>query len=829
MTIMPKRKKSTTRSGRATGKVYRTNLVLPDIPEVSLTPEQERRAERAIDALPTSDPNYFRAFRIKIIRQLIHKQDTTESRLTTEEDQRKFNNWMVKIREDLYSQNVPEYAEYLHIVLKQTQEGITHILLLTKCPTSPKKDIPSQDIAMLSYGDNLYNTNTVKFLLKLAEELPNFGNDYGGILGLTGVINLNLNLYCPGAYKTYHGMCGICNSAVSRELEEGDTVTEPVVLSVGNVTNDVTLADPLPPLPPSPPPPPPLPSLPLTTTAAADDTAAVDNLPTDDSAYDSDGSDYSPSDDEEDPLDLYLDDDDDSFIVADSDSDSDSDDDYEPPDIDSSDDEFDFDSDSESEGTVTTNGTLPVNPCEECTDDEEEDQNNAIAEVICLLNEATIDLGGVLAVADLSGTTSKSAKKIWNKPKLKKRLKGVILIGGFGKGKGTYHPSQFCRGKPVVGKTYLESCTMRTKNAMKLSKSVKNFNNQFGKMKDETTHGRLFQKLADDRTFCYIQDPLPSSNITDDRRLFIKRRKRRRTRLSFSCSNEDCYGVTKTEGGKCQRCKWWDKQKQRKEDWEAWRLGELDKISSEGLVMIKRDTRNLEKGRKILARIREEWKSGKQLTEEEMDSIERWQDGSEEGHKIWAGIHEKLASGKQLSDEEKDSIERWKDGHTKGRKTAASIHEKWKSGKQLRDEEMDSIERLTAGSIAGGQAMKEKHDKEAGRTSDTPFLCIYCVKEGVATYAMMPVGEKRYEVGLQKGLPRIDGTGMAWCSECKSRTGKKKHHRQWTIVEKNEEEEVKKGVIPERIKRDLVMCEREGCISKPHPGKSLCKTHSGKR
>ena len=151
----------------------------------------------------------------------------------------------------------------------------------------------------------------------------------------------------------------------------------------------------------------------------------------------------------------------------------------------------------------------------------------------------------------------------------------------------------------------------------------------------------------------------------------------------------------------------------------------------------------------------------------------------------------------------------------------ASMYEKLNSGKQLTEEEMDSIERQKAGCINGAQASKEKTDKEAGRISNTPFLCLYCVKEGVASCKMMPMGE-RYEIGLQKGLPRIGhASGIARCKGCKNQ------HRAWTVVKKNEEEKVKKGVIPERIKRDLVMCEREGCVSMPHPGESLCKIHSG--
>ena len=404
-------------------------------------------------------------------------------------------------------------------------------------------------------------------------------------------------------------------------------------------------------------------------------------------------------------------------------------------------------------------------------------------------------------------------------------------------------------------------------------------------------------------TFCYIQDPLPQSNLTDDRRLFIKRR---RTRPSFSCSIKDCDGVAKTEGEKCRRCKWWDKQKQWKEDWKAWRLGELDEITPEGWVRIRRALRNLDKGRKTWANIREKlasgkkltedeqdsiqrwkdgcekgkgdktwggggkkiwggiveklksgkqltedeqdsiqrWKdgcekgtktwddileklkSGKQLTDEEKDSIQRWKEGSEDGKKTWTGIHEKLKSGEKLTDEQKDSIVRWKEGVEKGRGAWAGVHKKLKSGEKLTDEQKDSIKRQKAGANAGGHAYKEKKDKEAGRISNTPFICLYCKKEGVVTYKELPMGEK-HESGLQKGLPKIgNAEPRSCCPGCRSRTGRRKSHQHWTVVKKNEVEIVKKGGIPERIERDLIMCEREGCVSVPYR-KKLCYTHLG--
>lgn len=225
-----------------------------------------------------------------------------------------------------------------------------------------------------------------------------------------------------------------------------------------------------------------------------------------------------------------------------------------------------------------------------------------------------------------------------------------------------------------------------------------------------------------------------------------------------------------------------------KDDWAAYRRGALYKISPGGFVMIMQ----LAKAGETWAGIRKKWNSGEQLTKKELNSIQHWLDGSEKGQKIWAGILEK-----------------------------------WKSDKQLTEEEMDSIERQKDGQKAGGQAMKEKHDKEAGRTSNTPFVCLY--------YNMLPMGEEEYETGLQQGLPKIgNANGKSRCKGCQSRTGKAKYHRQWTVVKKDEEEMVKKKIVeerqvPPRIKRDLVMCEREGCINKPEAGYKVCYTHLGWR
>eukprot|EP00984_Skeletonema_dohrnii_P028990 scaffold19275_cov131-Skeletonema_dohrnii-CCMP3373.AAC.2 len=186
------------------GKVYSSNPVLPAIPEVSLTDDQERRLQLAKQALPDDEPDFFLQFRTKILRQIIHQQTLTTSRISLE-NMSKFEYWMTQIREQMYTLHIPEYAEYMHVVLIQTQEGRPHPFVFTLCPTSPKLDIPSQDISMLSYGDKVTNTNTVQFLQKLSEVIPDFGNDYGG--PIPGIINLNFQHMCPGTLRTYEDLC----------------------------------------------------------------------------------------------------------------------------------------------------------------------------------------------------------------------------------------------------------------------------------------------------------------------------------------------------------------------------------------------------------------------------------------------------------------------------------------------------------------------------------------------------------------------------------------------------------------------------------------------
>jgi hypothetical protein len=158
------------------GSVYSTNQVFPDLPPVSLNENQEHRLRLAVAALPPDLPAACMNFRIKMLRQLIHKQAHTTSKIGPR-DKHIFEEWMSKIRHAMYQLNLPEYAEYAYIVLIQTQIGTKHLFVYTLCPTSPKKDIPSLDISMLGSSDasgsidQLTNTNTVRFLQKLGEVL----------------------------------------------------------------------------------------------------------------------------------------------------------------------------------------------------------------------------------------------------------------------------------------------------------------------------------------------------------------------------------------------------------------------------------------------------------------------------------------------------------------------------------------------------------------------------------------------------------------------------------------------------------------------------------
>eukprot|EP00986_Skeletonema_menzelii_P007361 scaffold2869_cov145-Skeletonema_menzelii.AAC.1 len=183
------------------GKVHYTNPILPEIPFATLNFSQQKQLQSAIDALPNNEHPLLRKFRINRLSQIIYFQGEVESKLSTEEDKMKFETWMVEIRETMYALHYPELAEYLYIVLIQTDEETVHpfVITLTLCPTAPNKDIPSQDISMLSSGDNLTGTNTVHFLQLLCNELSNNGNNYGG--PMPNVINLNLQLICPAALR----------------------------------------------------------------------------------------------------------------------------------------------------------------------------------------------------------------------------------------------------------------------------------------------------------------------------------------------------------------------------------------------------------------------------------------------------------------------------------------------------------------------------------------------------------------------------------------------------------------------------------------------------
>eukprot|EP00986_Skeletonema_menzelii_P005567 scaffold2077_cov96-Skeletonema_menzelii.AAC.3 len=130
------------------GKVHYTNPILPEIPFATLNFSQQEQLQSAIDALPNNEHPRLRKFRINRLSQIIYFQGEVESKLSTEEDKMKFERWMVEIRETMYALHYPELAEYLYIVLIQTDEDTVHPFVITLCPTAPNKDIPSQDISM---------------------------------------------------------------------------------------------------------------------------------------------------------------------------------------------------------------------------------------------------------------------------------------------------------------------------------------------------------------------------------------------------------------------------------------------------------------------------------------------------------------------------------------------------------------------------------------------------------------------------------------------------------------------------------------------------------
>mmetsp|Transcript_11797 Transcript_11797/g.17586 ORF Transcript_11797/g.17586 Transcript_11797/m.17586 type:complete len:163 (-) Transcript_11797:212-700(-) len=108
-------------------------------------------------------------------------------------------------------------------------------------------------------------------------------------------------------------------------------------------------------------------------------------------------------------------------------------------------------------------------------------------------------------------------------------------------------------------------------------------------------------------------------------------------------------------------------------------------------------------------------------------------------------------------------------------------------------------------------------DEEAGRTSNTMFVCIRCAERDKVTYRMLPKSENTHSQRLLKGLPLVDyKQGTAKCEECRIRNpDESNQHALWAAVEKDEEETVKARMFPKRIRTTIIsrMCEREGCSS----------------
>mmetsp|Transcript_9674 Transcript_9674/g.14628 ORF Transcript_9674/g.14628 Transcript_9674/m.14628 type:complete len:500 (+) Transcript_9674:328-1827(+) len=143
------------------------------------------------------------------------------------------------------------------------------------------------------------------------------------------------------------------------------------------------------------------------------------------------------------------------------------------------------------------------------------------------------------------------------------------------------------------------------------------------------------------------------------------------------------------------------------------------------------------------------------------------------------------------------------------------------------DREM--LEKIDKAAKAGGQATREKKDEEAGRTSNTMFVCIRCAERDKVTYRMLPKSENTHSQRLLKGLPLVDyKQGTAKCEECRIRNpDESNQHALWAAVEKDEEETVKARMFPKRIRTTIIsrMCEREGCSSVQYTS-SRGKTYS---
>eukprot|EP00986_Skeletonema_menzelii_P010145 scaffold4810_cov98-Skeletonema_menzelii.AAC.1 len=263
-------------------------------------------------------------------------------------------------------------------------------------------------------------------------------------------------------------------------------------------------------------------------------------------------------------------------VAADDDSDDSS---WHPSDTDSS------SSDSDDSDLSLTGSWKPYYPCERCWWWEYVNgggvlqENNSTAELMVLANQATRDLGGSVAVIDLSGTSSQSAERIWNNPRYKEGLQGVRIIGGVGPGNGTYHPSTFGPGRPLIGRNYPESCYMKTINAKKLSIEVKELNNELGfGPHDNTEHGRLLSIFQESNKIPYVRRLEDIARLfqnqrrkqhyqnrrerqrqrpLDSERPLVNDRKQRDRRLTwyYPCSAETCTGVTKGKKRLCYKCR----------------------------------------------------------------------------------------------------------------------------------------------------------------------------------------------------------------------------------------------------------------------------------
>eukprot|EP00985_Skeletonema_marinoi_P031527 scaffold37718_cov187-Skeletonema_marinoi.AAC.12 len=236
--------------------------------------------------------------------------------------------------------------------------------------------------------------------------------------------------------------------------------------------------------------------------------------------------------------------------------------------------------------------------------------------------------------------------------------------------------------------------------------------------------------------------------------------------------------------------------------------------------------------------------NGQTLLEGDKERIEHWENfeanrtsescslGGTNNWKLTQAALNRRDNEQTLLEGDKERIEwysAWlKAGSLHNKKLSEAAKRRRESRAQLPgDREM--LEKIDKAAKAGGQATREKKDEEAGRTSNTMFVCIRCAERDKVTYRMLPKSENTHSQRLLKGLPLVDyKQGTAKCEECRIRNpDESNQHALWAAVEKDEEETVKARMFPKRIRTTIIsrMCEREGCSSVQYTS-SRGKTYS---